>query len=66
MFDSNHVLGLLLDIKRREGLEVDDEVIKQCYELQRKYQFELNRDIVIGEMRQLIEQSLNMDEDKQT
>ena len=65
MFDSNHVLELLLDIKGREGFEVDDELIKKCYELQKKYQFELNRDIVLRQMRELIEQSLDIDEDKQ-
>lgn len=64
MSDSSQILALLLNVKEREGFDVDDELIKECYELQKKYQFELNRNTV-EKMRVLIETSLNKEEGKQ-
>ncbi len=61
MSESSHIIALLLDIKEQEGLNVDGALIKQCYELQKKHQFELNRNTV-EKMRELIETSIDKDE----
>ena len=58
MSESSHIIALLLDIKEREGLDVDDQLIKQCYELQQKYQFDPSRNTV-EKMRELVEASLD-------
>lgn len=63
MPDSSHIFALLLNIKEQQELDVDDVLIKQCYELQKKYQFELNRNTV-EKMRELIEASLDKNEGK--
>ncbi len=58
MSESSNIIALLLNIKEREGLDVDDQLIKQCYELQKKYQFDLTRNTV-ERMRELVEASLD-------
>ena len=55
--ESSHIIDLLLKIKERNGLDVDDNLIKQCYELQKKYQFDSNG-ITSEKMRKLVEASL--------
>ena len=61
MSESSHIIALLLNIKEREELDVDDQLIKQCYELQKKYQFEPIRNTV-EKMRELVEASLDKNE----
>ena len=56
--ESSNIIALLLNIKEREGLDVDDQLIKQCYELQKKHQFDPSRNTV-ERMRELVEASLN-------
>ena len=58
MSESSNIVALLLNIKEREGLDIDDQLIKQCYEIQRKYQFDPNRNTV-ERMRELVEASLD-------
>ena len=58
MSESSNIIALLLNIKEREGLDVDDQLIKQCYELQKKYQFDPTRNTV-ERMRELVEASLD-------
>ena len=52
-----------MNIKDREGLDVDDHLIKKCYELQKKHQFDPDRNTV-EKMRRLVEASLDKDGDK--
>ncbi len=61
MSESSSIIALLLNIKDREELDVEDKLIKQCYELQKKYQFEQNRNTV-EKMRELVEASLDKSE----
>ena len=58
MSESTPIIALLLDIKEREGLNVPDNLIKRCYELQTKFQFDPDRN-TYEKMRELIESSLN-------
>ena len=58
MPDSSHITALLLNIKEREGFDVDDQLIKLCFELQKKYQFDQNRNTV-EKMRELVEERLD-------
>lgn len=58
MSEASHIIALLLDINEREGLDVDEQLIKQCYELQKKYQFDPGRNTV-EKMRELVETSLD-------
>ena len=58
MSESSNIIALLLNIKEREGLDVDDQLIKQCYELQKKYQFDPSRNTV-EKMRELVETNLD-------
>ena len=58
MSESSNIIALLLDIKEREGLDIDDQLIKQCYELQQKYQFDPSRNTV-EKMRELVETNLD-------
>lgn len=57
MSESSHIIALLLNIKKRKGLDVDDHLIEQCYELQKRYQFDQDR-ITSEKMRELVEASL--------
>lgn len=63
MSDSSHILALLLNIKEREGFDVDDQLIKQCYELQKKYQFDPNRNTV-EKLRELVEERLDKNDNR--
>ena len=58
MSESTFIIALLLDIKEREGLDVPDDLIKQCYELQKKFQFDPDRN-TYQKMRELVESSLD-------
>ncbi len=59
--EQSNILAVLLDVKERNGLVVGDQLIKQCYELQKKYQYDPNRSTV-DKMRGLIESSLDDDD----
>ena len=62
MSESSHIIALLLNIKKRKGLDVDDHLIEKCYELQKKYQFDQDR-ITSEKMRELVEASLEKNDD---
>lgn len=55
--EESNILAVLLDVKERYELQVDDKLIRQCYELQKKFQFDPNRNTV-EKMRELVETSL--------
>lgn len=56
MTNRSDPIGILIDIKAREGFEVDDELLKSCYELQKNYQFEKERTKSLQEMKKLVEE----------
>lgn len=56
--EPSNILAVLLDVKERNDLDLDDQLIKQCYELQKKYQYDPKRNTV-EKMRALIEASLD-------
>lgn len=56
--EQSNILAVLLDVKERNNFKIDDQLIKQCYELQRKYQYDPDRSTV-EKMRELIEASLD-------
>lgn len=57
MSEKNEILGVLLEIKQEQALVIENELIKQCYEVQRKHQFDPDRN-TLNQMRELIENSL--------
>ncbi len=58
MSGSSETITLLLNIKEQMGLDVDDELIIQCYELHKKYQFD-SETKAYQELKKLIELSLD-------
>ena len=56
--DESNILAVLLDVKERNDLDVDDQLIKKCYELQKKYQYDPKRN-TYEKMRSLLEESLD-------
>ena len=55
--EESNILAVLLGVKERNNLEIDDQLIKQCYEVQKKYQYDPSRNTV-DKMRALIEEYL--------
>jgi len=35
--NESNILAVLIDVKERNDFDIDDLLIKQCYELQKKY-----------------------------
>jgi len=60
--EENNIVAVLLDVKERMNLSVDDQLIKGCYQLQKKAQFDPARNTV-EKMRELVEASLAKDGD---
>lgn len=48
-------LGVLLEVKETLDVNVKDELVRGCYEIQTKYQFEKDRAIPIRKMRELVD-----------
>ena len=55
------IMSVLLDVKKENDLDLDDQLIRGCYELQKKFQFDPNRNTQ-NLMHDLIEASLNKEE----
>ena len=62
MKDKSDPLQVLLDMKAQLKLTVDDELIKKCYDLQKKHQYDKDRD-TMNQMQAIIEEAIK-DEDK--
>ena len=58
MSESSEIITLLLNIKRQLGLDVEDELVTQCYELHKQLQFDSEQK-TYQEMKKLIENSLD-------
>ena len=52
-----NILAVLLEVKRENGLDVDDQLIMDCYEVQKRHQFNPDRNTK-NLMGDLIETSL--------
>jgi hypothetical protein len=61
--DESNIVAVLLDVKERNNFSIDDRLIKECYELQKKAQFDPDRNTV-EKMRELVEASLNKESDQ--
>lgn len=50
-------LGLetLLEVKRELGVDLDDDLLKACFEIQKKYQFNHDRTLSTQAMDRLVE-----------
>ncbi len=59
--EKSNIMTVLLDVKKENELEVDNQLIRDCYELQKKFQFDPNRNTQ-NLMRDLIEASLKKEE----
>lgn len=59
-----NILAVLLDVKKKIGLKIDEKLIIECYELQKKYQFDPARPTV-EKMRVLVENLLNEEIEEQ-
>ena len=57
MRDKSEPLDILLKVKKDLDLKVDDELIKECYQLQKEYQYVKERDTA-RKMKALIEQAV--------
>ncbi len=54
MVNKSDPLTVLLEVKEKNGLEVDSELIKECYQVQQKYQYVKDRD-TLRKMKELVE-----------
>jgi len=54
MVNKSDPLTVLLEVKEKNGLEVDSELIKECYQVQQKHQYVKDRD-TLRKMKELIE-----------
>ena len=61
IIEKSNIMTVLLDVKKENELDLDDQLIRNCYELQKKFQFDPNRNTQ-NLMRDLIEISLNREE----
>ena len=61
IIEKSNIMTVLLDVKKENELDLDDQLIRNCYELQKKFQFDPNRNTQ-NLMRDLIENSLNREE----
>ncbi len=59
--EKSNIVAVLLDVKKENELDVDNQLIRDCYELQKKFQFDPNRNTQ-NLMRDLIEASLKKEE----
>ena len=57
MAESNP-LDILLNIKLEHGVNVDDDLIRECYELQHSNQYNKDRNYTIKKMEVIIEEYL--------
>ena len=65
---NDNELGLetLLEVKTELGVNLDDDLLEACFEIQKKYQFNHDRTLSIQAMDRLIEDRVEKIEKKQT
>ena len=58
MATKSNPLNVLLDIKVKLGVDIEDDLIKKCYQLQSDHQYDKDRD-TMKKMQELIEESIS-------
>jgi hypothetical protein len=53
------VLETLLAVRKEVAPDLDEELVRQCYEIQKKHQFEHDRDVPTQAMNRLIDERAN-------
>lgn len=67
MPDDNQLgLETLLEVKTELGVDLDDDLLKACFEIQKKYQFSHDRTLSTQAMDSLIEDRVEKTGRKQT
>ncbi len=67
MSDDNELgLETLLTVKAELGLDLDDDLLEACFEIQKKYQFNHDRTLSTQAMDRLIEDRVGRIEGEQT
>lgn len=67
MSDDNELgLETLIAVKAELGVDLDDELLEACFEIQKKYQFNHNRTLSTQAMDRLIEDRVEKAGGKQT
>ena len=61
--ENANILAVLFDVKERNQLAVDENLIRQCYELHKKHQYDIDRNTV-GALKDLVESSLDIASDE--
>lgn len=54
--NSDNALEVLLDVREKVAPELDEKLLRRCYEIQRTFQFDRDREIPLTTTRRLIEQ----------
>ena len=52
-------LEVILSVKSKLGIDLDEDFIKECFEIQKKHQFNHDRAIPIQDMEHLIDEYVN-------
>ena len=58
MTDKDEIFEVLLGVKKKREIDLDDELIRGCYEIQQKHQFDPDRNTV-NKMRDLVDDWLS-------
>jgi hypothetical protein len=53
--NSDSVLDVLLEVRATASPELDDLLLRECYAIQKKYQFDRDREIPLDATRRLVE-----------
>ena len=63
---NKHELGLevILEVKSELGIDIDEDLLKRCFELQRDHQFDHDRTRSMQEMRNLIDEYVSKNDKK--
>jgi hypothetical protein len=56
--EHDDILSVLLQVRKQHNLTVTDEIVQECYEIQRKHQFDTDRHTV-NQMRDIVEDALD-------
>jgi len=55
MVETDLTLETLLSVRAEVNAELDEEILRQCYLIQKRFQFSDDRAAVVGEMERLID-----------
>jgi hypothetical protein len=54
----DNALEVLLEVRARKVPELDERLLRECYAIQKKFQYDRDREIPLDVMRRLIEQEV--------